>query len=194
MEDPLEKTKTTKSFTSTKCIVSIPIESIFSNIAILVESTCDHVFILVELIPVESVKNSTPYTIIYDSTYLLALNVFILEIIKETFNDMELKPGHLEPIKKETQSINLRIDNEPKMVQIGNTLTSSENDTLVTLLKEFKEVFAWSYKDMPRIDIDMVQHCIPTNSTMKPVKQKLRRMKPKSRSRKKLSNNTMRDS
>ena len=136
MEDPLEKTKTTKSFTSTKCIVSIPIESIFSNIAIPVESTCDHVFILVELIPVESVKNSTPYTIIYDSTYLLALNVFILEISKETFNDMELKPGHLEPIKKETQSINLRIDNEPKMVQIGNTLTSSEKDTLVTLLKE----------------------------------------------------------
>ena len=124
----------------------------------------------------------------------MALKVFILEISKENFNDMELKLGHLEPIKKETQSINLRIDNEPKMVQIGNTLTSSENDTLVTLLKEFKEVFAWSYKDMPRIDIDMVQHCIPTNSTMKPVKQKLRRMKPKSRSRKKLSNSTMRDS
>ena len=80
------------------------------------------------------------------------------------------------------------------MVQIGNTLTSSEKDTLVTLLKEFKEVFAWSYKDMPRIDTDIVQHCIPTNSTMKPDKQKLRRMKPKSRSRKKLSNNTMRDS
>ena len=179
MEDPLEKTKTTKSFTSTKSIVSIPIESIFSNIAIPIKSTCDHVFILVELILVESVKNSTPYKIISDSTYLLALKVFILEISKETFNDMELKPGHLEPIKKETQSINLGIDNEPKMVQIGNTSTFYKKDTLVTLLKEFKEVFAWSYKDMPRINIDIVQHCIPTNSTMKPVKQKLWRMKPK---------------
>ena len=28
------------------------------------------------------------------------------------------------------------------------------------------------------IDIDIVQHCIPTDSTMKPIKQKLRRMKP----------------
>ena len=65
------------------------------------------------------------------------------------------------------------------MVQIGNTSTFYKKDTLVTLLKEFKEVFAWSYKDMPRINIDIVQHCIPTNSTMKPVKQKLRRMKPK---------------
>ena len=36
----------------------------------------------------------------------------------------------------------------------------------------------WSYEDMPRIDIDIVQHCISTDPTMKPVKQKLRRMKP----------------
>jgi len=32
---------------------------------------------------------------------------------------------------------------------------------------------------MSRIDIDIVHHCIPTNPTMKLVKQKLRRMKPK---------------
>ena len=30
---------------------------------------------------------------------------------------------------------------------------------------------------MPGIDIDIVQHCIPTNLAMKPVMQKLRRMK-----------------
>ena len=34
--------------------------------------------------------------------YLLALNVFILEIDKETFNNEELKQGRVEPIKKET--------------------------------------------------------------------------------------------
>ena len=48
----------------------------------------------------------------------------------------------------------------------------------MALLTEFKEVFAWSYEDMSRIDIDIVQHCIPTDPTMKPAKQKLRRMKP----------------
>ena len=61
---------------------------------------------------------------------------------------------------------------------MGNTLTTSEKDALVALPTEFKEVFAWSYEDMPGIDIDIVQHCIPTDPTMKPVKQKLRRMKP----------------
>ena len=79
---------------------------------------------------------------IFDSTYLLALNVFISEISKENFNNEELKQGHVEPIKEETQSINLGADDEPKMVQIGNTLTSYEKDALVTPLKKFKEVFA----------------------------------------------------
>ena len=64
------------------------------------------------------------------------------------------------------------------MIQVGNTLTTSEKDALVTLLIEFKEVFAWSYEDMLGIDTDIVQHCIPIDPTMKLVKQKLRRMKP----------------
>ena len=65
------------------------------------------------------------------------------------------------------------------MIQVGNTLTLSEKHALVALLTEFKKVFAWSYEDMPRIDTNIVQHCIPTDPTMKPIKQKLRRMKPK---------------
>ena len=85
--------------------------------------------------------------------------------------------SHLEPIKEETPPINLGTDDEPKMIQVGNTLTISEKDALVALLTEFKEVFAWSYKDMPEIDTDIVQHYIPTYPTMKSVKQKLRRMK-----------------
>ena len=64
------------------------------------------------------------------------------------------------------------------MIQVGNTLTSSEKDALVALQTEFKKVFAWSYEDIPGIDTDIVQHCIPIDPTMKPVKQKLRKMKP----------------
>ena len=62
---------------------------------------------------------------ISDSAYLLALNVFISEIGKETLNNKELKHGHLEPIKEETQPINLGADDEPKITQVGNTLTFS---------------------------------------------------------------------
>ena len=101
---------------------------------------------------------------------MLALNVFIFEIGKETLNNKELKQGHLEPIKEETQPINLGTDDKPKMIQVGNTLTISEKDALVALLTEFKEVFVWLYEDMPVIDTNIVQHCILTDPTIKPVK------------------------
>jgi len=71
----------------------------------------------------------------------------------------------------------LGTDDEPKMIQVGNTLTTFEKNALVALLTEFKEVLAWSYEDMPGIDTDIVQHCNSTNPTMKPVKRKFRRMK-----------------
>ena len=114
---------------------------------------------------------------ISDSAYLQALNVFISKIGKETLNNKELKHGCLEPIKEKTQPINLGTDDEPKMIQVGNTLTTLEKDALVALLTEFKEVFSSSYEDMPGIDTNIVQHCIPIDPTMKLVKQKLRRMK-----------------
>ena len=93
MEDSLEKIKTVEPLTPPKNIISIPIEPV-----------CDHV--PMASIPIESVeffKNSITYNVISDSTYLLALIVFILEIGKETFNDEELKQGYAEPIKEETQ-------------------------------------------------------------------------------------------
>ena len=107
---------------------------------------------------------------IFDTAYLLALNVIISEIGKETLNNTKSKQGHLEPIKEETQPINLGTDDEPKMIQVGNTLTIFEKEALVSLLTEFKEVFAWSYEDMSGIDTDIVQLCIPTDPTMKLVK------------------------
>ena len=66
----------------------------------------------------------------------------------------------------------------PKDVKIGLTLSSEEQEELTKLLKEFPELFAWSYEDMPGIDPDIVQHRILTLPKVRPVKQKLRRMKP----------------
>ena len=168
-----KKIKTAEPITPTRNIISVHIESISTGVSIPVKSVCDS--FPIEF--VESVRNSFPFNMISNSAYLLDLNVFISEIGNETLNNKELKHGYLEPIKEETQPINLGTDDKPKMIQVGNTLTTSEKDALVAVLTEFKEVFAWSYEDMPRIDTDIVQYCIPTDPTMKPVKQKLRRMK-----------------
>lgn len=78
----------------------------------------------------------------------------------------------------ELESINLGTDELPRIIKIGIILSLAEKEKLIILLKANIEAFAWSYEDMPGIDSDIMQHYIPTNPTKKPIKQKLRRLKP----------------
>ena len=110
-----KKIKTVEPITPTKNIVSIPIESISSNVSIPVKSIYDS-FSIKAVESKESVKNSFPFNMISDSAYLLALNVFISKIGKEALNNKELKHEYLEPIKEETQPINLGTNDDPKMI------------------------------------------------------------------------------
>ena len=76
----------------------------------------------------------------------------------------------IKPIENETIKINLGTSENPKEVKIGSTLSSEEQKELTKLLKEFPEVFAWSYEDIPGIDPDIVQHRILTLLEVKSVK------------------------
>jgi len=49
---------------------------------------------------------------------------------------------------------------------------------LMALLKNYQDIFAWSYQDMPSLSSNIVQHRLPLNPECSPVKQKLRRMRP----------------
>ena len=84
-----KKIKTVEPVTLAKNIVFVPIESVSASISILVKFVYDSIPVEPDL--VKSVENSFPYNMISDSTYLLALNVFISEICKETLNNKELK-------------------------------------------------------------------------------------------------------
>ena len=98
------KIKTIKSVTLTKKINTAELVTAAKNIVFVpVKSICDSFLVESDLVKsIESVENSFPYNMISDFAYLLALNVFISEIGKETLNNKELKHGHLEPIKEET--------------------------------------------------------------------------------------------
>ena len=83
-----KKIKTVEPITPAKNIASVPIESIFASISILVKSICDSFSVESNLVKsVKSIGNSFPFNMISDSAYLLAFNVFISEIGKETFNN-----------------------------------------------------------------------------------------------------------
>nr|XP_009622806.1 uncharacterized protein LOC104114136 [Nicotiana tomentosiformis] len=49
---------------------------------------------------------------------------------------------------------------------------------MVELLRQYVNVFVWSYDDMPGLSTDIVSHQLPTDHTRPPVKQKSRKFKP----------------
>ena len=59
----------------------------------------------------------------------------------------------IKPTENETMKINLGSSKNPKEVKIGSTLSSEKQEELTKLIKEFPKVFAWSYEDMPGIDL-----------------------------------------
>jgi len=61
-----------------------------------------------------------------------------------------------------TKEINLADEgNLEKVVFIGETLTKEESEKHWLLLKEYRDFFAWSYKDLKGIPEEAVVHTIP---------------------------------
>ena len=80
--------------------------------------------------------------------------------------------------QEKTELVDLGTGSEKKEVKVGTGMTAPIREELVALLRDYQEVFAWLYQDMPGLSHDIVQHRLPLNSGCSPVKQKLRRMKP----------------
>ncbi|XP_052490018.1 uncharacterized protein LOC128042606 [Gossypium raimondii] len=76
------------------------------------------------------------------------------------------------------ESIEIVSLEERKGVKIGSDISAKTRQYLIELLREFKDVFTWSYQDMPGLSTDIVVHCLPIREDCKPVQQKLRRMRP----------------
>ena len=62
---------------------------------------------------------------------------------------------------EETEVINI-VDKgkKEKPVKIGVNFPKDMKDELIALLKKFKEIFTWSYQDMPGLDTEIVVHKI----------------------------------
>jgi len=89
------------------------------------------------------------------------------------YEDQEMGPH-----QEKTELVDLGIGGGEKEVKIGMGMTAPICEELIALLKDYQDIFAWSYQDMPGLSSDIVQHRLPLNPDCSPVKQKLRRMKP----------------
>ena len=77
-------------------------------------------------------------------------------------------------VEEPTKEINLGTENDPRNVIISLNLNVEEESALIQVLKEYKDTFAWTYKDMPGLDPALVEHRLPIKPGAKAVKQKLR--------------------
>lgn len=66
--------------------------------------------------------------------------------------------------------VNLGTSEETKDVRVGSTLQDEVKTKLIKILKEYMDVFEWSYQDMPGLDTDIVVHRLPLREEHPPVK------------------------
>nr|XP_009791875.1 PREDICTED: uncharacterized protein LOC104239038 [Nicotiana sylvestris] len=96
--------------------------------------------------------------------------------------DVEDAPAELEEGIKMTvdalKEVNLGTTEDSRPTYVSALLTTDEESTYVELLKEYRDVFAWSYKEMPGLDPKVVVHHLVVKKGARPVKQAQRRFRP----------------
>ena len=54
--------------------------------------------------------------------------------------------------------VNLGVGEEKKEVKVGTGMTTLVRDEFVVLLRNYQDIFTWSYQDMLGLNPDIVQH------------------------------------
>ena len=94
-------------------------------------------------------------------------------ILLQTPERQRTQPGTSYDGPENTKQIDLaRPGEEAKPVYIASDLTPEEEQELIALLMQYREVFAWSYKDLKGVDPSICQHTIPMKEDVKPTHQR----------------------
>jgi len=82
------------------------------------------------------------------------------------------------PIENKVTQINLGDKANPKPIFISESLSPSEEEDLIQLIREYIDIFAWNYEDMPGLNPQIAMHRLNINPDAKSVKQQQRRFYP----------------
>ena len=66
----------------------------------------------------------------------------------------------------------------PKPIFISESLSLTEKEELVVLVREYIDIFAWNYEDIPELDPQVAMHHLNIKPDAKPIKQQQRRFRP----------------
>jgi ribonuclease HI len=92
-------------------------------------------------------------------------------------NDVAVK-GNILRGDAGTSECNIGTQEEPKFVKLSSSLTQEQRAKYTELLREFVDVFAWTYEDLKTYDTSVIEHKIPLKEEAKPFRQKLRQINP----------------
>ena len=83
----------------------------------------------------------------------------------------------MEPTKA-LEDVPLDKSKPKKFTRIGTCMEMKTKQDLIHFLKKSMDVFAWSHKDMPGIDLSVITHGLNVYPSSKPVRQKKRVFPP----------------
>jgi hypothetical protein len=72
----------------------------------------------------------------------------------------------------------ISLDTNPRLVKISRKLSQKQRRAYVELMKQYSDIFSWSYKDLKVFDTEIIQHKIPLKPGSKPIKKKSRQFNP----------------
>ena len=64
-----------------------------------------------------------------------------------------------EPLKE----VDLGTESEPKIIKILASLSTQEEEKILKILREYIDVFAWSYEEMTGLEPTLVEHRLVLN-------------------------------
>ncbi|KAL0359476.1 UNVERIFIED_CONTAM: hypothetical protein Sangu_0797000 [Sesamum angustifolium] len=129
----------------------------------------------------ESVASSNYISNSVEENIVQTYHITLIEDGEVEEEDAEDAPAELEEGIKATidelKEVNLGDIENPRPIYISAT-NSWEEGTYIALLHEFKDVFAWSYKEMSGLDPKVAVHHLSVKKGARTVKQGQRRFRP----------------
>ena len=100
---------------------------------------------------------------------------FVLKGVRALEQMFDLDNKFRKPVNVKTHSsslqfelINLGIEVEPKYVNLGKCCSPGERSKFISLFKQYKDVFSWTYEYLKTYDTKIIQHVIPIKAGIKP--------------------------
>lgn len=82
----------------------------------------------------------------------------VKEIPDEISRLLEWEEETIQSYKEPVEVINLGSEEDRKEVKIGVLLVPTVKERMIELLREYVDVFSWSYQDMPGLDTNILEH------------------------------------